>query len=301
MPEQKLFSILECLPTVLRCLPDRFGVPAGPFALSLSKGEPEVLRPFDKLRANGLGGVRDNAERLLFRHSALNRAGIPLQRATPQRPVRSVHGRGRIPVRTPDRGSPGSLVPGLVRLRRAVVASILLSALLISSLFAPDLRAQSVVISEEKYKAVFLLNCAKVIELPPSVHSAPDSPIVMSVVDPTPFEGLLSWLEGQTVQGRPLLVRPYAEVASGAPCHILFIDKTDPLEWGPILAAFRDRPVLTVGQADGFLQAGGVINFMRDDSRMRFEINIEAARALGLKIPSKLLQLGVVFKKEMKP
>jgi hypothetical protein len=54
--------------------------------------------------------------------------------------------------------------------------------------------------------------------------------------------------------------------------------------------------ILTVSECDGFAQKGGVINFYPDGTRVRFEINPEAARRAGLKISSQLMSLGKIVK-----
>lgn len=49
---------------------------------------------------------------------------------------------------------------------------------------------------------------------------------------------------------------------------------------------------MTVGETDGFLESGGIVNFLMEDERVRFEINNTAARQAKLKIRSKLLRLA---------
>ncbi|MCJ7729928.1 MAG: YfiR family protein, partial [Sedimentisphaerales bacterium] len=55
--------------------------------------------------------------------------------------------------------------------------------------------------------------------------------------------------------------------------------------------------VLTVGDTSGFIESGGVINFMLEENKIRFDINLTAAEKTGLKIRSQLLRLAKkVFK-----
>ena len=60
-----------------------------------------------------------------------------------------------------------------------------------------------------------------------------------------------------------------------------------------ILQDLGDAPVLTVADTDGFLDDGGIINFKLEGSKVRFEINQQAAERVGIKISSKLLRLAV--------
>ena len=50
--------------------------------------------------------------------------------------------------------------------------------------------------------------------------------------------------------------------------------------------------VLTVGDEEGFARRGGVINFLFENDRVRFEINVDAATRARLKISAKLLALA---------
>ena len=59
------------------------------------------------------------------------------------------------------------------------------------------------------------------------------------------------------------------------------------------LQDLRGPPVLTVADTAGFLDHGGIINFVLEGSKVRFEINQEAAERAGIKISSKLLRLAV--------
>ena len=77
-----------------------------------------------------------------------------------------------------------------------------------------------------------------------------------------------------------------------AGCHILFLSASEKKRLPEILARLRGASVLTVGESESFLQAGGVINFARRNQRVRLEVNAAAADQAGLKISSKLLNVA---------
>ncbi len=60
----------------------------------------------------------------------------------------------------------------------------------------------------------------------------------------------------------------------------------------------KDLSVLTVADTKGFLESGGIINFLMEDKKVRFEINVTAAKKSKLKISSKLLRLAKRVVKE---
>jgi len=49
---------------------------------------------------------------------------------------------------------------------------------------------------------------------------------------------------------------------------------------------------LTVGETESFLQEGGIINFAIRSSRVRFDIDLDAAHRAGIQISSKVLSLA---------
>lgn len=54
--------------------------------------------------------------------------------------------------------------------------------------------------------------------------------------------------------------------------------------------------MLTVGEDGVFTQCGGIINFVKEDNRVRFEVNVSAAERAGLKISSRLLALARIVR-----
>jgi uncharacterized protein DUF4154 len=75
-------------------------------------------------------------------------------------------------------------------------------------------------------------------------------------------------------------------------CQIIFI--TDKAEYKnkEILNHTKDSNSLTIGESPDFIQEGGMINFVRVKDKVKFEINIDAAKAADLKIPSKVLRIA---------
>jgi len=58
------------------------------------------------------------------------------------------------------------------------------------------------------------------------------------------------------------------------------------------LASLHGSTVLTVSDAAGFLDAGGMIQFLNENDRVRFAINTDATTRAKLKVSSKLLSLA---------
>lgn len=147
--------------------------------------------------------------------------------------------------------------------------------------------------SEYQVKAAFLYNFTKYVEWPDSAFADAGSPFVIGVVGRDPFGSALDrTVDGRTVNGRSIEVRRFrrAEDVSGA--HILFVSDSESDRVAKIIEHLGNAHTLVVGDMDEFLERGGTINFLIEDSRVRFEINTDASDRAGLTISSKLLALA---------
>jgi hypothetical protein len=59
-----------------------------------------------------------------------------------------------------------------------------------------------------------------------------------------------------------------------------------------ILESTEGRPILTVGDSEGYGERGVMINLYVEHGQVRFEINLEAARRSGLVFDFRLLELA---------
>ncbi len=75
-------------------------------------------------------------------------------------------------------------------------------------------------------------------------------------------------------------------------CHLLFICQSEEKQLSEIFKLVDKNAVLTVGNSAEFAKLGGTINFLMEDNKIRFNINLTAAEKNGLKIRSQLLRLA---------
>lgn len=150
--------------------------------------------------------------------------------------------------------------------------------------------------TEYDVKAAFLFNFAKFVTWPPDAFAGPNAPLVIGVLGENPFGNELARLAADLrIQGRPLRVKEATNAVQLRGCHVIFISDSERERLPQIVEALRQArsPTLTVGEADLFLRAGGMIRFMVEQHKVRFEIDPENAAAAGLVISSKLLSLGL--------
>ncbi len=169
---------------------------------------------------------------------------------------------------------------------------------LVCLLAAVPVAAQNEAMPEDDIKAAFLFSFAKFIEWP--ARSGGDAVLVVGVLGRDSFAATLEQtVRGKTVNGKPLVVKRLTKPQEARGCHVVFIGGGDRTRIRPILDALPVAGVLTVGEAEQFALRGGVITFVKDANRVRFEINVDAAGRAGLRISSQLLQLARVVHDEV--
>lgn len=149
--------------------------------------------------------------------------------------------------------------------------------------------------TEYQVKAAYLFNFLKFVVWPDGSFADPLAPIVIGVVGEDPFGSTLPQVvTGKTVQGRDLVIRNYRTGENLRGAQILFISASERKHLPAILSSLRGSSVLTVADMEGFLDAGGMIQFVNENDRVRFAINVEATTQGRLKMSSKLLSLAKV-------
>jgi hypothetical protein len=147
--------------------------------------------------------------------------------------------------------------------------------------------------TEYQIKALCLLNFAKYVDWPAQAFADTNSPILIGIIGENKFEDdLKDAMEGRCAGGRKIVVTAVASDKDYRKCQILFIGASDIRREAEILKDLKSLPVLTVGETEQFARDGGIINFTDHDGKVRFAINLRAAREVGLGISSKLLSLG---------
>lgn len=141
-----------------------------------------------------------------------------------------------------------------------------------------------------------MLNFTKFIDWPPTAFADANAPFTICVIGKDPFGHALSDIvQGETVNGRNLVVKTFPQFSPPQACQVAFFSAGD-RDSGRTLRDYGPG-VLTVGDGQKFFQDGGMIAFVIDNRRVRFDINEGAAERAGLKLSSKLLSVARVVQK----
>ncbi|MCP4614079.1 MAG: YfiR family protein [Planctomycetes bacterium] len=190
-----------------------------------------------------------------------------------------------------------------------LVIFILLMELFISQAMSADSQQNR----EQQIKAAFLYNFIKFIDWPEEKMADSNEPIIIGIIGSEVFINAFEPVKHKKIKDRSISVKYLAsfekldksekadepqwiqKIKTLKTCHVLLICTCDSARIGnstKIIKTLKDSPVLTVGETDDFLESGGMINFLIEDKKVRFEINNTAAKQAKLKISSKLLRLA---------
>lgn len=194
-------------------------------------------------------------------------------------------------------------------IRRTYILVILLPALLVVPI---DSKAWADPAQSREYqiKAAFLFNFIKFVNWPKEKMADANEPIIIGIIGKDPFGDTLDPIKNKKVKGKKLVIKRFKgfeelkknsgkdepefgrKIQALRKCHLLFVCSSEKENFEEIIEILEGSSVLTVEETAGFLKAGGIVNFLMEDKKVRFEINITAAEQAKLKIRSKLLRLA---------
>lgn len=160
-----------------------------------------------------------------------------------------------------------------------------------------NLIAQAPKPTEYEVEAAYLSNFGRFVEYPAKARAVAE-PFNVCVLGKDPFGLLLdAALKGETIGNQPMAAKrlPGPNDASG--CHILFLSSSTDNQLNATLGALGNSSVLTVSDMPEFTKRGGMIQFVLDGNRVRFEINIAATRRAKLSLSSQLLKLAIAVRR----
>ena len=169
-------------------------------------------------------------------------------------------------------------------------------------LYIPVLQAQQPRVSEYQVKATYLYNFGRFVTWPSSATAAKTDVFSICVLGQDPFGPILdSTVAGETLEGKSLKVKRISTPREAGGCRILFISSTEEHHLKEILATLDESCVLTVSDMPAFSRRGGMIQFVLEGDRVRFEINLTRAETAGLTLSSQLLKVATAVRKEAPP
>lgn len=182
------------------------------------------------------------------------------------------------------------------------VSLILITAIgIVSLLLRPGIvhgqeSEEGLINREYPLKALYIYNFATYVDWPQAALADPKAPFIIGVLGDSPIDETLNQIAAsKQIAGRKIVVERFVSINDIKPCQILFVPRSVSVaQQRQVIDLLKNRPVLLVGESDGFASIGGDINFFIQSNRIRFEINLTAMRQKELKASSKLLAMAKI-------
>lgn len=184
-----------------------------------------------------------------------------------------------------------------MRRRKPPILVLLVAATLLLWPAAPVSAAPDQV-EEYAVKAALVFNFARFTDWPDGTFRSEDAPLRVCVFGGDGLREAFAAIDGRLIEGHPMQVHFTTNVRQLADSHLIFVPQTAREQWQQIRAALGERPVLTVGEMNGFLESGGMMNLVLEDNRIVFQVNRAEVKRAGLAISARILKLASVVLEE---
>jgi len=162
----------------------------------------------------------------------------------------------------------------------------------------PVLWAQRPKPSDYQVKAAYLYNFGRFIEWPSVVTTGKGGPFTICILGEDPFGATLdATLAGETIAGKNVVAKRIATTQESVNCQIVFLSAAEAGRLNKIMEGLDKEAVLTVSDMPQFAQRGGMIQFVLEGNRVRFEVNLTATQHAGLTLSSDLLKVATAVRK----
>jgi hypothetical protein len=142
-------------------------------------------------------------------------------------------------------------------------------------------------------RAEFVYRLATLTTWPASAFGPSGVAACIAVIGDEPMaRALQKTVEGKRLHGREIAVKHLEERDVRHGCQVVFLGESQAEHLSEAVEVVSARPVLTISDADSFVDQGGMIQLVSVKNRLRFSINRRAALRSELKISSKILRLA---------
>jgi YfiR/HmsC-like len=184
---------------------------------------------------------------------------------------------------------------------RFLIRSIVIA---ISAIFSSNsvVHGQQTKASEYELKAVYLYNFAKFVDFPADATKSKGGPFTICVLGKDPFGSVLdATVADESIAGKRVIAKRIAETPQAVDCQILYISSSEEGRLNTIFGGLSRMAILTVSDIPQFSQHGGMIEFVLQGNKIRFDVNLGAAQQAGLNLSSQLLKVASNVRRDARP
>ncbi|MBF0572403.1 MAG: YfiR family protein [Desulfamplus sp.] len=184
---------------------------------------------------------------------------------------------------------------------KMIILFIALNSLL-QILFLQPYSAEAQEPSKQEIQAAMIIKFTDFIEWDFKSFGNNSNDFTIAILGKNEYQGLFEPFIDRLFYGKqlkiihyPAIENLYSAIEIVGKIQILIINSSEKKQIKPLLDKLKGKPILTIGDFEGFAQNGGIINFFKKaNNRIGFEINMESKELSGIKISSHLLKLGKI-------
>ena len=166
----------------------------------------------------------------------------------------------------------------------------------------PAGRAQGSRRPEYEVKAAYLFNFGNFVVWPAKSADPMGDSFPICVLGQDPFGPMLdATVTGEMIGGRKVVARRISRPQEALNCRIVFVSSSEEGQLKEVVSSLGKLSVLTVSDIPEFAQRGGMVQFVLEQNRVRFEINQTSAERAGMTLSSQLLKLATKVRKNPQP
>lgn len=168
----------------------------------------------------------------------------------------------------------------------ALTALLLAAATPVQAQAAADASLPSV-------KAAFVFNFIKLVSWPERRFESDSAPVQVCVLRGDSMEpALRQSLGGKMAGARPVEVSTVGSDDNLSGCHVLYLGSQASVRYTALMTRVAGKGVLLIDEGEQFTWPDGMIRLFLEQSRVRFELNLDSVERAGLKVDPRLIRLA---------
>ncbi|HEU4635605.1 MAG TPA: YfiR family protein [Edaphobacter sp.] len=177
---------------------------------------------------------------------------------------------------------------GTAWLRRAVLPGCIVW---VATVGLPKCVATARTPTQYEVEAAYLVRFTEFLRFPPEIRSAPSLDICVWGEDPLE-RALKNLHDSEAASRQPIRTRSTQTVKDLQGCAIVYVSDSERAQMEQDLKLLEGKDLLTVSGIPGFLEHGGMIQFLLEQDHVRFAINMNAVNRTRIAVSSELIKVA---------
>lgn len=149
-------------------------------------------------------------------------------------------------------------------------------------------------VNDDALKVAYIYNITKFTRWPDSSWTDRRDPFILCFYGEDSVSRSLSKLQNKKINDHLIKLLKVENDHDFKSCNALYIDTQDRRRYRYLLSQINQKIVLVITDHSPFFNAGGLINLVEKDKRLRFQVSQKQLSISQLKLSSKLLKLAIL-------